>query len=139
MTICQKIEAALGSLNIPIEEDFFGDGADEYITYTIVRDYAAVMADGTPQNEVTQLQIHYFLPRSREYDATRKRIRKLLLEAEFTWPVVTILVEPDNKTRHIVFETEIENDEEIVETDEGTETVATDEGTDADNNEETED
>lgn len=115
MTIYQKIEAALASLEIPIEEDFFGDGADEYITYTLVRDGAAVMADGAPQNEVAQLQIHYFLPRSKEYDATRKQIRNLLLAAEFTWPVVTVLVEPDDKTRHIIFETEVENDEEMEE------------------------
>lgn len=113
MTIYQKIETALASLEIPIEEDFFGDGADEYITYTLVRDGAAVIADGAPQNEVSELQIHYFAPRSKEYDAIRKQIRKLLLEADFTWPVVTVLIEPDNKTRHIIFETEIENDEEM--------------------------
>lgn len=115
MTIYQKIEAALASLNIPIEEDFFGDGAEEYITYTLVRDGAAVMADGEPTNEVAQLQIHYFLPRSREYAATQKSIRQLLLDADFTWPVVTVLVEQDNKTRHIIFETEVENDEEMEE------------------------
>lgn len=113
MTIYQKIEAALSELDIPIEEDFFGDGNSEYITYTVVRDYAAVSADNQPVNEVTSLYIHYFLPRSKEYDETRKRIRKLLLDADFSWPVVTVIVEPDNKTRHIIFETEVENDEEM--------------------------
>lgn len=115
MTIYQKIESALSSLNIPIEENFFGDGEDEYITFTVIRDYAAVSADNQPVNEVVNLQIHYFLPRSKEYDSTRKQIRKLLLDADFAWPVVTVLVEPDNKTRHIIFDTDVENDEEMEE------------------------
>ena len=113
MTIYQKISDALESLNIPIEEDFFGDGQTEYITYTLVEDHAAVMADCEPSNEVASLQIHWFLPRTKEYANIQKQIRNLLLAAEFTWPIVSVIVEPDNKTRHIVFECEVENDDEM--------------------------
>ena len=113
MTIYEKISDALALLQIPIEEDFFGDGEDEYITFTLIRDGAAISADDEPVHEVADLQIHYFLPRDREYAETQKRIRRLLLEAGFTWPAVTVIVEPDDKTRHIVFECELENDDEL--------------------------
>ena len=113
MTLYQKIDEALSSLGIPIEEDFFGDGQTEYITFTLTRDSAAVMADGEPAYETALLAIHWFLPRSKEYADTQKKIRRLLLDADFTWPTVTVIVEPDNKTRHIVFECEVENDDEM--------------------------
>lgn len=113
MTIYEKIAEALESLNIPIEEDFFGDGEPEYITYTLTRDGAAVMADDEPQHEVADLQIHWFLPRDIEYHENQRQIRRRLLDGGFTWPVVTTLVEPDNKTRHIIFECEVENDDEL--------------------------
>lgn len=113
MTICQKIAEALDGLEIPIEEDFFGDGESQYITYTLKKDKAAVIADGRPQNEVAELMIHWFLPRDISYTATQKQIRYMLLDAGFTWPEVTNIVEPDNKTRHIVFECEVENDDEL--------------------------
>ena len=113
MTIHQKIKAALQSLNIPVKEDFYGGGLDEYITWTLVQDKAAVIADGRPVNEVSELMIHWFLPRNKSYTETRKQIRQALLDAEFTWPTVTVIEEPDGKTRHIVFETQVENDEEL--------------------------
>jgi hypothetical protein len=113
MTLFQKIDTALDGLGIPVEEDFFGDGQKQYITFTLTRDGAAVMADNEPQNEVADLQIHWFLPRDIEFFSTQKQIRRRLLNAGFTWPVITSLVEPDNKTRHIIFECEVENDEEL--------------------------
>ena len=85
----------------------------EYITYTLIRDGAVVSADDAPVHDVALLQIHWFLPRDIEYDATKKQIRKLLLDAGFTWPIITTLTEPDNKTRHIIFECELENDDEL--------------------------
>lgn len=113
MTIHQKVKTALQSLNIPVKEDFYGGGLEEYITWTLVRDRAAVIADGRPTNEVSELMIHWFLPRDKSYTETRKKIRQLLLDADFTWPEVTTIEEPDGKTRHIVFETQVENDEEL--------------------------
>lgn len=113
MTIYQKIASALMATEIPVEEDFYGDGEAEYITYTLSKDTAAVIADEEPQNEVAEIVIHWFLPRDREYSETQKTIRRMLLNAGFTWPQVTVVVEPDNKTRHIVFECEVENDDEL--------------------------
>lgn len=113
MTIHQKIKTALASLNIPVKEDFYGGGLEEYITWTLTRDRAALIADEKPVNEVSEVMIHYFLPRNKAYTTTRKSIRQLLLAADFTWPTVTVIEEPDGKTRHIVFECEIENDDEL--------------------------
>ena len=115
MTIHQKIKNALASTGIPVKEDFYGGGLNEYITWTLVRDHAAVIADNKPTNEVAELQIHWFLPRSKSYSTTRKIIRHLLCDSEFTWPVVTTIEEPDGKTRHIVFECQVENDDETEE------------------------
>ena len=115
MTIHQKIKNALASTGIPVKEDYYGGGLNEYITWTLVRDRAAVIADGTPTNEVAEVFIHYFLPRNKAYTANRKLIRQLLLAADFTWPTVSDMEEPDGKTRHIVFECEVENDDELEE------------------------
>jgi len=45
----------------------------------------------------------------------KRKIRRVILEEGGTYPDVTVLMEPDNKTRHIVFECEFENDYDMEE------------------------
>ncbi len=63
-------------------------------------------------DDVAYMQIHYFLPANKDYLENKKKIRKALLGAGFTYPEVSVLMEPGNKERHIVFECEIENEYE---------------------------
>ena len=110
MTIYQKLRGAMEDLDIPLKEDFMGGGEEEYITWTETGESKSVMADDEPILDVKGLYIHWFLPRKKKHSETETRIRRMLLAGGFTWPKVTTITEPDNKTRHIVFECEVEND-----------------------------
>ena len=115
MTVNKRIINALSPLGIPVTADFFGDGKAEYITFNYVTDKGALYADNEPVADVAEMQVHYFLPTTKNYLENKKKIRKALLAAGFTWPDVTVLTEPDQKTRHLTFECEIENEEELEE------------------------
>ena len=115
MTVNKRIIDALSPLGIPVTADFFGDSEEEYITFNDVTDKGALYADNEPVADVAEMQVHYFLPTTKNYLENKKKIRKALLAAGFTWPDVTVLTEPDQKTRHLTFECEIENEEELEE------------------------
>ena len=112
MTVNEKIINVLESLNIPIKSDFYGGGEKEYITFNFAGDEAE-FADDEPISLTTSVQIHYFLPAKKNYLPIKKKIRKLLFISGFTYPAVTVIVE--DETRHIVFECEIEDDDELEE------------------------
>lgn len=65
MTINQKIINALKPLGIPVTSDFFGGGNSEYITFNYVKDGAELFADNQPVEDISLMQIHYFLPSPR--------------------------------------------------------------------------
>lgn len=115
MTIHQKIKNALKGFGIPVTEDFFGGDNEEYLTFNLVADKAVTHADDAPVHDVANVQIHWFLPVGKNYLARKKEIRKNLHDNGFTYPEVAVLVEPDNKTRHIVFVCDVENDDELEE------------------------
>lgn len=113
MTVNEKIIQALEALKIPVTSDFFGGKQEEYITFNYADDRAVFSADDGPEEDVAYMQIHYFLPAGKDYLENKRKIRKALLKAGFTYPDATVLMEPDNRTRHIIFECEIENDYEM--------------------------
>lgn len=115
MTINQKIIKALKPLGIPVTSDFFGGGNSEYITFNYVKDGAELFADNQPVEDISLMQIHYFLPSTKDYLEAKRKNRRVILEEGGTYPDVTVLMEPDNKTRHIVFECEFENDYDMEE------------------------
>ena len=115
MTINQKIIKALKPLGIPVTSDFFGGGNSEYITFNYVKDGAELFADNQPVEDISLMQIHYLLPSTKDYLEAKRKIRRAILEEGGTYPDVTVLMEPDNKTRHIVFECEFENDYDMEE------------------------
>ena len=115
MTINQKIIKALKPLGITVTSDFFGGGNSEYITFNYVKDGAELFADDQPIEDISSMQIHYFLPSTKDYLEAKRKIRRAILEEGGTYPDVTVLMEPDNKTRHIVFECEFENDYDMEE------------------------
>lgn len=113
MTVNQILIDALSPLGIPVTPDFNGGGAKEYITFNCVDDSGAVFGDDAPILDVALMQIHYFLPLNKDYLGTRKKIRRRLFEAGFTFPEVEELTEETK--RHIIFECEIENNYEMEE------------------------
>lgn len=113
MTVNEKIVMALSQFKIPIETDFSGGSEEEYFTFNYASDRAENFGDDKPLNAVASMQIHYFLPVKKDYLSVKKQIRNALFAAGFTYPVVTHLTE-DKKIRHLIFECEIENDDELM-------------------------
>lgn len=115
MTVNELLIQTLGQFDLDVTPDFTGGGAKEYITFTFPEEKAALYGDNDPLAVVSEIQIHYFLPAGKDYLENKKKIRNVLHAAGFTYPSVMVLMEPDNKTRHIIFECEIENDYEMEE------------------------
>ena len=115
MTINQKIIKALKPLGVPVTSDFFGGGNSEYITFNYVKDGAELFADNQPVEDISLMQIHYFLPSTKDFLEAKRKIRRVILEEGGTYPDVTVLMEPDNKTRHIVFES-LRKESKVVQT-----------------------
>lgn len=113
MTVNEKIIQALQPFDIPVVTDFFGGKQKEYFTFNYAADHAVLFGDNAPMEVLADVQIHYFLPMRKDYLEIKKAIRRALLEAGFTFPAVTSLVEPDGEIRHLIFECEIENEYEM--------------------------
>jgi len=112
LTVNEKIVQAMKPFGLPVVADFFGGGNKEYITFNY-SDSAALSGDDRPVEDVAEVQIHYFLPMDKDYLDIKRRMRAALLDAGFTYPDATVLAEPDGKTRHIIFECEVETEDEL--------------------------
>lgn len=113
MTVNEMIINAMSPFGMPVTPDFDGGNEQEYITFNYVDDTGACFADDAPTCAIAYMQIHYFLPAEKDYLQTKKRMRQALYEAGFSYPEVTVIIE--GKTRHIIFECEIENEYEMEE------------------------
>lgn len=116
MTVNEKIKHALSPFGIPVVADFYGGGKDEYFTFNYADDRATDFGDDAPQHVVAYMQIHWFLPRNKDYLELKKKIRNALFRAGFTYPEITVLTEKG--IRHVVFECEIEDEDALAEDEE---------------------
>mgnify|MGYP001850821452 CR=1 FL=1 len=110
MTTFEKIKKALESFGFPMEPDVYNGTEKQYFTYNYADDYGNDYADDAPQTVINSVQVHFFLPRSRPFATMKNKIRNALFEAGFTFPEITIQIEDDEKTRHIIFECDIEEE-----------------------------
>lgn len=113
MTVNEIIITALSPFGVDVTPDFFGEGDEEYFTFNYADDRASDFGDDSPTHTVAYMQIHYFCPVKKDYLEMKKKVRKALFDAGFTYPSATVLLEPGNTVRHIIFECEIENDDEL--------------------------
>lgn len=116
MTVNERIIQALAPLGIYITPDFYGGGKEEYITFNYADDRAEDFGDNMSLHVVAYMQVHYFAPMEKNYLYVKKRIRKTLLTAGFTYPDVTDATFTDEGIRHLVFTCSIENENELLET-----------------------
>lgn len=98
--------------------DFFGGGAKEYFTFNYADERGAIFADDTPMAGIAYMQIHYFCPLKKDQVELKKRIKKALFEAGFTYPSITELPEADSKdpdggVQHLIFECAIDYETEL--------------------------
>lgn len=115
MTVNEKIVQTLSSFGLPVTTDFSGGGANEYFTFNYADDRATDFGDDEPQHVVAYMQIHYFGPMEKDYLSFKKKVRRVLFNAGFTYPEVTDASVTADKIRHLVFECDIENDYELSE------------------------
>lgn len=113
MTVNEKIIAALTGFGIPVTPDFFGGDASEYFTFNYADDRAGDFGDDCPINVIAYMQIHYFCEMKKDYLLMKKKIRKALFDAGFSYPEVTDATLLDGGIRHLVFECSIENEYEL--------------------------
>lgn len=113
MTVNEIIIAALSPFGLEVTPDFFGGGAEEYFTFNYSDDRASDFGDDRPTHTVAYMQIHYFCPVKKDYLEIKKKVRKALLDAGFTYPTVTDATSLGDDERHLVFECSIENEYEL--------------------------
>ena len=70
-----------------------------------------MFADDEPETVIASVQVHFYLPADENFLKVQKQIRTALFKRGFTYPEVTVIRE-ENK-RHIIFECEIEETEEL--------------------------
>ena len=100
METSEKIVAAIKPFGVPCVPDLYTGGAKRFVTYNF--------ADDQPETVVNSMQIHFFMPANESYISWKKKIRKALFDAGFTFPEVIIQTEDENTIRHMIFECSIE-------------------------------
>ena len=110
MTTFEKIVDCLKELKIPCFPDIYSDTEKQWITYNYSDDYGTDYADDEPETVINSVQVHLFMPAYEPFAEIKTKIRSLLFSAGFTFPEVTVLTEDDDKTRHIIFECDIEEE-----------------------------
>ena len=107
MTVNQKIKKALGPFGYPVKPDQYTGSEKRWITFNEADNRAVMHGNNRPLGDRVAMQIHFFLPLTENYLTERRKIRQALLDAGFTYPVITMLTEDDTGYRHIIFECEI--------------------------------
>ena len=108
METSEKIVAAIKPFGVPCVPDLSTGGAKRFVTYNFADDYGTDFADDQPETVVNSMQIHFFMPANESYISWKKKIRKALFDAGFTFPEVIIQTEDENTIRHMIFECSIE-------------------------------
>ena len=103
------VVAALSGFKLPVAENIYEGTAASYFVYNYADDILADAGDDDPQAYVASMQIHYICPLQQSYSDMKRRIRKALIDAGFTPPEVTDASDTADRTRHLVFECEMEN------------------------------
>lgn len=109
MTINQKIIETLTPYCSVVVPDFFEGSAETYIVFNKYSDRAADHGDSRPVANVVNVHVHLFAPSNQNILDLIAQIRMALLVAGFSWP--SLEHGADKDCQHIVFDTEIEDDE----------------------------
>lgn len=112
MTAFQQIIKALKGFDYPKQPDSYTGTSKRWFTYNYSDDFGAAFADDKPQEHIVTVQIHFFMPLNEDFISIKNRIRKALIDAEFTSPDITVLNEKNNNIRHLIYECDIEESEE---------------------------
>jgi len=104
MSANQIIMDALSQFNLPITQGWYTGDAPKWISFNESYDFGIDYADNHPTENRTDFQIHLFLPEKENYISLKRNIRNALHNAGFSYASVTMNVESDTRTRHVIFE-----------------------------------
>ena len=110
MNTFEKIVHAIEKFRLPLCAGcLYRRRRRHFFTYNYATDKGAIWGDNGAEAVTADIQLHFFLPAADNFIKIKKEIRNALTEAGFTFPEITVLKEED--TRHIVFECEIEEED----------------------------
>lgn len=110
MTEFEKIIAAIEPFGFPYASDIYDGSEERYFVYNYADERPVFYADDAPEAVKASMMVHLYLPAGENFIALKNQIRAALFSKGFTYPEVTVLRENDK--RHIVFECDIEEEEE---------------------------
>ena len=110
MSLAQTIISSLAFVGCPVVQQSYAGDAETYIVFRL--DHSPNdFANDAPQHDIVYVSLHLFAPFTLNTKSMRKRIRKALFEAGFTYPETvdasTTQRTSDGTEQHIVFECEI--------------------------------
>jgi len=83
MNITQELDALITGLGLPVETGkFSGKAPEEYVIVTPLGDTFALHCDNRPEWETQEARLSLYSKRN--YQATKRRLTKALLDAGFT-------------------------------------------------------
>lgn len=112
MTTYEKIVQSIQEFGCPYQPDLYTGDSERYFTYNYADDRGALFADNVPQTVIAGVQVHFYMPATESFSEIKNKIRTSLLRNGFTFPAITVLTEKEKSIRHIIFECEIEENEE---------------------------
>lgn len=112
MTAFQNIIEAIQDFGYPYEPDLYTGNEKKYFTYNYADDRGSLFGDNEPGAAIASVQVHFFLPLKENFIKEKNKIREALFQQGFTYPEVTVVTEPENQIRHIIFECDIEEMED---------------------------
>lgn len=105
MTIIEKLDNAVASMNLPSYPEFFeGDGKTEYIVYDGMQDTSDIHGDNRPDVEINFGRVHLFVLNNPQQK--KNKYRRLLREAGFCISSTYEQYEPETGYTHFSFEYE---------------------------------
>lgn len=110
MTEFEKIIAAIKPFGFPYAPDIYEGSGESFFVYNYADERAVFYADDAPAAVKASVQIHLYIPAEDNFIELKNKVRRALHRQGFTYPEVTVLREA--KKRHIVFECDIEEEEE---------------------------
>lgn len=111
MTAFENIISAITPFEYPYQPDIYTGESEKYFVYNYADQRGTLFADDEPETVIASVQVHFYLPADENFLEVQKQIRTALFKQGFTYPEVTVIRE-ENK-RHIIFECEIEETEEL--------------------------
>lgn len=122
MNTFEKIQKIAKDLGIKAWPDVYSgkdaDRPERWMTYNFSYNSAGLYGDDRPLAVVHSVQVHLFLPASKNFLSLQNEIRDRMFDMGFTFPIITVFIDDittantgTNRLRHIIFEAEIEDEE----------------------------